>query len=117
VVDECERVRQAVDFLQQDNADAFGKLMFDCHASLRDYFEVSIPELDTLVEIAAAQPGCLGARLTGAGFGGCTVNLVRTESVDEFICNLSSQYHAITGKDAKVYVCQAADGAAVITRE
>lgn len=114
VVDECERVRQAVDLLQENNAVDFGKLMFDCHASLRDNFEVSVPELDTLVEIAAIEPGCLGARITGGGFGGCTVNLVKTEKVDEFITNLSEKYHAATGKDARVYVCQAGAGAAVV---
>ena len=114
VVDECDRVRQAVDYLQEKNAAAFGKLMFACHESLRDHFEVSCPELDALVEIAAQQPGCLGARLTGAGFGGCTVNLVQSESVDDFIVNLTAGYHNHTGKDAKVYCCQASDGARVI---
>ncbi len=114
VVDECERVSQAVEYLQDNNADAFGQLMFDCHESLRDHFEVSCPELDILVEIAATQAGCLGARLTGAGFGGCTVNLVQSEFVDDFIANLTEQYHTRTGKDAKVYCCQASAGARVV---
>ena len=79
IVEECERVDQAVHLLEKNDAGDFGALMFDCHRSLRDLYLVSAPELDKLVEIASQQPGCLGARLTGAGFGGCTVNLVTEE--------------------------------------
>jgi galactokinase len=114
VIDECARVTQAITILEKGDSASFGQLMFDCHASLRDHYEVSCPELDVLVEIAAEQPGCYGARLTGAGFGGCTVNLVKTDSVEAFIDNLSSQYHSRTGKIAKAYCCQAANGATVL---
>lgn len=116
VVEEIVRVSQAVDYLGNNNAAAFGQLMFACHGSLRDLYEVSCPELDALVEIASVHPGCLGARLTGAGFGGCTVNLVRNDAVQDFLSTLSSQYKRITGKDARVYHCQAVPGAAVIDR-
>jgi galactokinase len=114
VVDECARVTQAIMILEKGDAAAFGKLMVDCHASLRDHFEVSCPELDALVEIACNQPGCHGARLTGAGFGGCTVNLVESRVVDSFIENLTSQYRIRTGKSAKVFRCLAANGARVL---
>ncbi|MFH1446183.1 MAG: galactokinase [Chloroflexota bacterium] len=113
VVEECKRVELASNYLKQSNTLAFGQLMFDCHKSLRDLYEVSCPELDSLVEIARQQPGCLGARLTGAGFGGCTVNLVKEEYVNDFITRLSGEYTAKTGKYAQIYPCYAAAGAAV----
>ncbi len=111
IVEECERVYQAVDFLKQGNVTAFGELMNACHVSLRDYYGVSVPEIDLLVEIALKQRGCLGARLTGGGFGGCTVNLVRQDGVEAFIKNLKQGYFDATGKQAPVYVCRAAQGA------
>jgi galactokinase len=114
VVDECARVTQAIAILEKGDAAAFGQLMTECHASLRDHFEVSCPELDVLVEIACNQPGCHGARLTGAGFGGCTVNLVDSCMVGSFIENIKSQYRIRTGKSAKVYRCMAANGAEVL---
>ncbi len=77
VVCEIERVKEASECLLKDDAVTFGRLMGRSHFSLRDLYEVSCPELDTLVNIAIRLPGCLGARLTGAGFGGCTVNLVK----------------------------------------
>lgn len=117
VIEECARVTQAITILEKRDSVSFGLLMVDCHASLRNHYEVSCPELDVLVEIASTQPGCYGARLTGAGFGGCTVNLVKTDSVEIFIDNLSSQYHSRTGKVAKVYCCQAANGAAVLDQK
>jgi len=89
-------------------------LWFQCHEGLRDLYEVSCPELDTLVEIAARLPGCLGARLTGAGFGGCTVNLVLEEFVESFIDEMLRCYQQLSGKTASVYLCHAADGAAVV---
>jgi hypothetical protein len=76
VVEEIERTRQAIPMLEQGRTHEFGQLMNACHVSLRDLYEVSVPELDTMVEIAQPLPGCFGARLTGGGFGGCTVNLV-----------------------------------------
>jgi galactokinase len=113
VVEEIERVNQAMTYLENGEANKFGKLMFETHASLRDYFEVSCPELDTLVEIAAGIKGCIGARLTGAGFGGCTVNLVEQSSTEEFVTKLIEQYHNNTSLTASVFVTHASQGAHV----
>ncbi len=111
VVEEIARVQVAARLLEAGNAEDFGHLMFAGHASLRYLYEVSIPELDRLVEIAAGLPGCLGARLSGAGFGGCTVNLVREEDARSFIPALQDGYRSATGKTARVYLCHASQGA------
>jgi galactokinase len=110
VVDEIERVNLAGACLNNDDAAGFGRLMFAGHRSLRDLYEVSCPELDALVEIAESQPGCFGARLTGAGFGGCTVNLVALEKADNFIQGLKSGYQQRTDRVAQVYLCHASRG-------
>ena len=110
VVEECARVDQAVPLLEAGNARAFGQLMFAGHKSLRDLYEVSVPELDTLVDTAAGLPGCLGARLTGAGFGGCTVNLVEESAAESFIQQLKDAYQHATGQLADVYLCRASQG-------
>lgn len=111
VVEEIARVEESVKLLRQGNVTGFGALMVAGHKSLRDLYEVSTPELDALVEIAIRQPGCYGARLTGAGFGGCTVNLVREENVAPFMAALVKDYREQTGKYAKLYHCHAAQGA------
>jgi len=111
VVEEIARVDQAVNFLEKNDAAGFGRLMFATHNSLRDLFEVSRAELDTLVEIAAALDGCLGARLTGAGFGGCTVNLVLDDKVDAFIHQLTDIYKNRTGLQATIFSTRASGGA------
>lgn len=116
VVEECARVEEAIVLLEAGDADGFGKLMFEGHASLRDLYEVSCPELDVLVESASKLPGCLGARLTGAGFGGCTVNLVREEDAEEFIRRLKEEYLKATNKQADVYLCHASRGPQVETK-
>lgn len=113
VVRENARVLQAVDAMRRGDAEAFGALMNASHASLRDDYEVSCRELDALVDIARRQPGCLGARMTGAGFGGCTVNLVEAGAVEAFVPALREGYRAATGLHAEIYVCDAADGAGV----
>lgn len=113
VVKEIARVELAVTALKLGKTRRFGALMFAGHASLRDLYEVSTPELDALVEIARDLPGCLGARLTGAGFGGCTVNLVDEEDAHEFIHGLQDGYNRRTGRTAQVYLCQACDGVSV----
>lgn len=113
VITENARVVQAVAAMRRGEAETFGALMDASHASLRDDYEVSCRELDALVEIARRQVGCLGARLTGAGFGGCTVNLVRVDAVDAFVTALRRGYREQTGLDAEIYVCAAADGAGV----
>ena len=87
--------------------------MFSGHASSRDLYEASCPELDALVEIAHAAPGCIGARLTGAGFGGCTVNLVEASKSSEFIETLTERYRERTSRETDVYLCRASAGASV----
>lgn len=111
VVKEIARVQSALTALQRADMQAFGALMYAGHNSLRDLYEVSTPELDALVEIARQQPGVIGARLTGAGFGGCTINLVWQEHADTFIKNLSDGYTQMTGRKANVYLCKASQGA------
>lgn len=111
VVEECARVQEALVCLQAGDADGFGRLMLAGHASLRDLYEVSTPELDALVETARNLPGCWGARLSGAGFGGCTVNLVQTDQAESFIQGLKDGYLAATGRMAEVYQCQASRSA------
>ena len=111
VVEECDRTRRAVQALEAGDPCAFGQLMLEGHASLRDLYEVSTPELDTLVEVAATLPGCYGSRLTGAGFGGCTVSLVHRTEVDDFIAELERQYQQATSIEPFIYCCHASDGA------
>jgi len=111
VVKEIARVQDAVVALRREDAALFGGLMFSGHASLRDLYEVSCPELDALVNLARQQPGCYGARLTGAGFGGCTVNLVDEAKAEAFIQNLKDGYQKQTGRLAQVYLCKASAGA------
>jgi galactokinase len=116
VVTEVDRVRQAVHALRTGAAERFGELMVEGHISLRDDFEVSTARLDQLVEAALDLPGCFGARLTGAGFGGCTVNWVAAEAADEFVDRLAADYHRRTGVEPLVWICRASDGAQVISR-
>ncbi len=114
VVEECARTRAAAEVLKAGRAEEFGALMNECHASLRDLYEVSCPELDAMVGAAQKIEGCYGARLTGAGFGGCTVNLVAAAAVDDFKRDLAAAYDRATGKKAEIYVCQASEGAKVL---
>jgi galactokinase len=114
VVEECARTQAAVGLLRAGRLTDFGALMNDCHASLRDLYEVSSPELNAMVEAAQRLPGCYGARLTGAGFGGCTVNLVTDAAVAGFARDLAAAYRHATGLAAEIYVCQAAAGAGVL---
>ena len=110
IVEECARMEEAVVVLEAGDADAFGRLMLAGHASLRDLYEVSCPELDVLVETAKNLPGCYGARLTGAGFGGCTVNLVQESQAENFIASLKAGYEETTRRKAEVYLCRASQG-------
>ena len=114
IVSECQRVLDAVTLLDNGDGYGFGQLMIQTHNSLRDDYAVSCPELDILVESAAKIKGCLGARLTGAGFGGCTVNLVLDEAVEPFITQLHDEYLKKTGIDATIFQCRADDGAHVL---
>jgi galactokinase len=114
VVEEIERAEQAQPLLEAGDARSFGRLMNQCHISLRDLYEVSIPELDLMVEIAQALPGCHGARLTGAGFGGCTISLVDRARVEEFVAQLAKGYESKTGLRPEIYVCRASVGARLV---
>jgi len=114
VVEEIERTRLAIPYLEQGRMDEFGLLMNACHTSLRDLYEVSIPELDQMVEIAQSLPGCFGARLTGAGFGGCTVNLVASDQAGAFAFSLGPEYERRTGLHPEIYICQASQGAGLL---
>jgi galactokinase len=110
VVSENERVVQAASALEQGDLEEFGSLMRRSHESLRDDFEVSCPELDLLVELASGIEGVYGARMTGGGFGGCTVNLVRAEFVKQFEAEVRNRYEQGMGKTPEIYVCAATDG-------
>jgi galactokinase len=114
VIKEIQRVHSAVSAFHRQDKQAIGALMYAGHRSLRDLYEVSTPELDTLVDISRSLPGCIGARLTGAGFGGCTVNLVEAKQAENFITQLQDAYFQQTGRVAQVYLCQADQGARVI---
>ncbi len=129
VVKENERVAGAVAALRVHDPAAFGALMYESHESLRDLYEVSCPELDAAVDIARATPGVFGARMTGAGFGGCTINLVRREAVDSLQSRLSRLAGAGDGREdererrrarpagafaSAAFVVKAADGAGIV---
>ena len=88
--------------------------MDQSHASLRDDYEVSSEALDAMVACAAAHPACYGARMTGAGFGGCAVAIVRADAADDFVPRTAAAYQARTGHVPAVYVCRATGGAAVV---
>ncbi len=111
VVMENQRVLDAVELLEGGDLESFGRLMNESHASLRDDYEVSSRELDALAELAWKQPGVLGARMTGAGFGGCTVNLVQAEAAKAFVEAVREGYARRLGLEAECYVCESADGA------
>jgi galactokinase len=111
VISENRRVLDAADALHSKDVARFGCLMYESHASLRDDYEVSSKELDLLVELARSGRGVYGARMTGGGFGGCTVNLVQSESADDFRAHIAKHYREATGKSPDIYVCQPAQGA------
>jgi galactokinase len=111
VVQEDDRVVETVRRLRAGDLKTVGKLMADSHASLRDLYEVSCAELDAMVEAAQGLRGFIGGRMTGGGFGGCTVNLVEEKHTAEFAGKIAERYRAKTGIAPNVYVCSAADGA------
>lgn len=112
VISENARVLRAGEALRSGDMERFGELMYESHASLRDDFQVSCRELDVMVELAKALPGTIGARMTGGGFGGCTINVVEEEAVDEFVARVSRGYEQATGIKPEIYVTQANEGAA-----
>jgi galactokinase len=111
IISENQRVREAREAMLAGDPARLGSVMTAAHASERDDFECSIEEIDFLVDTAVGLSGCYGARLTGGGFGGCTVNLVNTADVDEFIAALTAAYHARFSLQLDTYVCAAVDGA------
>ena len=111
VVTENERVRAGAAALAAADFEAFGSLMCDSHRSLREDFEVSCDEFDLMVRVALSVEGVYGARMTGGGFGGCTVNLVRAEAVPRFTAEVAERYGEGSGHRPQIYVCAAADGA------
>jgi galactokinase len=114
VVSENERALAAAEAFRLGHLDRAGDLMRLSHESLRDDYEVSCAELDTLVEIALSSDGVFGARMTGGGFGGCTVNLVRRDARDEFERRVAREYAAATGLEVAIFVSGASDGASEI---
>jgi galactokinase len=111
VVTEDDRVLTAAEAIELNQLGALSKAMAESHRSLRDDFEVSCPELDLLVQLAESAPGVHGARMTGAGFGGCTINLVHSDFVVPFRASISAEYERRTGLKPDIYVCNAAEGA------
>jgi galactokinase len=111
IVHENARVLAAVEAFEAGDVTEMGRLFYASHASMRDLFGISSPELDALVEIAAGVPGVIGARLTGAGFGGCTINLVRRDAVDALREAVLRDYPARTGLAPRVFEVAASDGA------
>ena len=114
VISENYRVQAGVQALRMGNYSAFGKLMIESHQSLKDDYEVSCAELDFLVDLALKQGGVLGARMIGAGFGGCTVNLLRREYINAFEKTIKQGYKKITGILPDIYVTPPVEGAIVL---
>jgi galactokinase len=110
VISENARVAAAAGALESGDLGRFGALMGDSHLSLRGDYEVSCDELDLMVELAGRVAGVYGSRLTGGGFGGCTINLVRSENVEEFKREVAVEYERSTGRAPEIYVCATADG-------
>ena len=111
VVGEVQRTKDAVEALQKGDIQTFGQLMNQSHISLRDDYEVTGPELDALAETAWQTEGVIGSRMTGGGFGGCTVSLVKEEAIPAFIEQVGKQYTDRTGLTADFYIAQIGDGA------
>jgi galactokinase len=111
IITENARVEEAAAALASGNMKRMGQLMAEAHASYRDDFAASCPEVDLLVELAGALPGIIGARLTGGGFGGCTVNLVEAAHAETFRERIHAAYLERAGINADIYLCQAAGGA------
>lgn len=111
---ENQRTIRAVEALKENRIEEFGKLMNESHRSLRDDYEVSCKEIDILVDLAWETEGVIGSRITGGGFGGCTVSIVKNDAVDGFIKNIGEQYLAKVGHEAEFYVVDIGDGARVL---
>ena len=110
-VHENQRTIQAVEALKNNDIALFGKLMNASHESLKTDYEVSCPEIDLLVDLAQSMPGVIGSRITGGGFGGCTVSIVKNDTVDRFVKEIGSAYQKETGHEAEFYIVEIGDGA------
>ena len=115
VIHENQRTLEAAAAFKAGDLVRMGELMRDSHRSLRDLYEVSCRELDVMVESAEGLPGFIGGRMTGGGFGGCTVNLVRQENAADFARQISDRFQNATGIKPQIYICSAADGARELT--
>jgi galactokinase len=113
VITENGRVLDAVAALRQRHLDTLGTLLRASHASLRDDYEVSVPALEAMVAAAEGAPGCLGARMTGVGFGGAVLALVERAGVDAFVAKTASAYQSASGTQGTLMVCEAVGGAEV----
>lgn len=114
VVTENARVLEGMEALRKGDLQRFGQCMAESHRSLRDMFEVSCAELDLMVELANREPGVYGARMTGGGFGGATVNLVDERPAETFAVNIAKAYRDKTGIACATYICMPADGASLV---
>ena len=114
VVEENNRVVAACEDLEKGDFEAFGQRMFQSHNGLSNDYEVSCDELDVLVDIAKDQPGLLGSRMMGGGFGGCTINLVEEAKVEEFVAAVSTEYARRTGKETEIYITSINAGAKIV---
>lgn len=114
IVTENQRVHQVARLFKQGTTNGLKEVMAESHRSLRDDYEVSSRELDTMVEIASRQPGVYGARMTGGGFGGCTINFVDIDSATEFQRQVSADYEKATGLRPDIYICEASQGAELV---
>lgn len=112
VVSEIARVVAAERALREGDHAQFGQYLFQSHESSRDFLRNSTPELDQLVELSRRHPACLGARLTGGGFGGATIHLVRHHQVEDFVQYISREHERLTGRELRPVICQIVDGAA-----
>ena len=110
VVEECDRVRRAAGAMKRGDVGTLGELLNASHASLRDLYEVTGIELDTLAGAAQAHPACAGSRMTGAGFGGCTVSIVQKDGVADFKKTVSARYTGKIGYEPSFYDCTVEDG-------
>ncbi len=113
IISENGRVLQTIQALKRGDLQALGQLLDASHASLRDDFEVSSPALNAIVAIAQELPGCLGARMTGAGFGGCALALVESGSAEDFMRKVAEAYSAQTDLTPSVYLCHPEEGASL----
>jgi galactokinase len=114
VISENDRVQQAAAALADGRLDEFGRLMAQSHASMRDDYEISCSEIDLLVELALASEGVLGSRMTGGGFGGCTVSLVAADAVERVSEHLATNYRKATGLSPEIWVCSPGAGVGAV---